>query len=89
MTASTTRTRVARLPLRDALAWSIAVSIAVTALLMTVLAIRMAQGRDAALGPKLAGDSPAARATPSTLVQPSPGTLAAAPPAQPVQTTTS
>ena len=89
MATDTSRTRVARLPLRDALAWSIAVSIAATALLMAVLAIRMAQGRDAALGPKLAGESRAPQATPNALVQPSPGTLAAAPPAQPVQTTTS
>ena len=89
MTTSVTRTRVPRLPLRVALAWSIAISLMATTVLIALLAIRMADGRDPALGPKAAIGSADTKTAPSVASLPSPGAMTAAPPAQPVQTTTS
>lgn len=95
MASSSTPTRVARLPLRVALKWSIALSVMATVFLIAVLSVRMAQGRDPALGPKLA-DRPQASTHVVTIPVPSPPEPAVAPPATapapppaPVQTTTS
>jgi hypothetical protein len=45
--------RVARLPLSDALRWSVGLSLLLTVLLFAVLSVRMAAGADPALGPKI------------------------------------
>jgi hypothetical protein len=58
--------RVARLPLSEALRWSVGLSLLLTVLLVAVLSVRMAAGADPALGPKIVRQRSTTQAQSST-----------------------